>query len=483
MTKPRAKTKPVAGRVKGASDRKAPAGEKARASSPKGSLGEVVARIERAMRRLRAPALVKNLSKGASRASVAALADEGVSVPSDLAELWHVHDGQEEELNGFLGSLDLLDHARAVEARADVLSFVAFCRAQRQTWRQAEVTEAEIRSDQWLPFGNRDSDWLVVSGVTGRVFTCGKDAPPLHLAAPSVRDWLERYAVDLEAGRYVLEEGFGDYYFQRMSEEALAQRAKRKVLDASLGKDTARLVRQLGNAGRVWTAPSPSDPDWVRIKVERPLDDHRAEMQRRALTQNARSLLFRWSVRGESLVADVELPRHLAADAPTAGLLEADLAAFASVASWRAERVAPTLRDALNQKGQCLELTPSHDHWRIEGRCPVLGDAFANTWQMRALVPIRAPASEDGLAVVGELNEDDDTPARVFVFEGQLGVAVGTALGARDRAAGFRAERAYWRLCAVHESLRARGRNAPTDGAALEAKLLERASACLTAMG
>jgi hypothetical protein len=51
-----------------------------------------------------------------------------------------------------------------------------------------------------------------VSGVTGRVFTCEKDVPPLHFIAGSVVEWLEDYADRVEAGGYEVDEGFGDCY-------------------------------------------------------------------------------------------------------------------------------------------------------------------------------------------------------------------------------------------------------------------------------
>jgi hypothetical protein len=51
--------------------------------------------------------------------------------------------------------------------------------------------------------------------VSGRVFTCGKDAPPLHFVAGSVIEWLEGYADRVEAGEYTVEEGFGECYLSR----------------------------------------------------------------------------------------------------------------------------------------------------------------------------------------------------------------------------------------------------------------------------
>ena len=66
-----------------------------------------------------------------------------------------------------------------------------------------------------MAFAGRDSESLVVSAVSGRVFSCGKDSPPLHLIAESVSAWAEKYAAEVEAGDFLPEEGFGDVYLSR----------------------------------------------------------------------------------------------------------------------------------------------------------------------------------------------------------------------------------------------------------------------------
>jgi len=72
-----------------------------------------------------------------------------------------------------------------------------------------------VESDSWVAFAARGYDSLVVSGVTGRVFTCEKDALPLHWVAESVLEWIEAYAGRVEAGAYTVEEGFGECYLDR----------------------------------------------------------------------------------------------------------------------------------------------------------------------------------------------------------------------------------------------------------------------------
>ena len=57
-------------------------------------------------------------------------------------------------------------------------------------WAEAGITQEEALSDAWLPCAGRDSDTLVVACLSGRVFTCGKDAPPLRLAFMRGRELL-----------------------------------------------------------------------------------------------------------------------------------------------------------------------------------------------------------------------------------------------------------------------------------------------------
>jgi predicted DNA-binding WGR domain protein/cell wall assembly regulator SMI1 len=162
-----------------------------------------------------APLLVKNLDKGAPASRLATLEKKlGFALPAELRELWSTHDGQKSEMNGFVRSLDLFGAEQALMERESTLMFVQFLREDETSWTEAGVREEEAMSDDWLPIAGRDSDLLVVCCATGRVFDCGKDAPPLHLAAESVARWLEQYAASIEAGEYEVEEGFGDYYLQ-----------------------------------------------------------------------------------------------------------------------------------------------------------------------------------------------------------------------------------------------------------------------------
>jgi cell wall assembly regulator SMI1 len=163
-----------------------------------------------------APLLAENLAAGAPTAHLDAIEEKlGFAFPADLRELWLLHDGQMSEQSGFVGALDLFTAEQALSERDGVLMFVDFLQQAPSEWAEAGVTDDEARSDRWLPFAGRDSDTLAVNCVTGRVFSCGKDVPPLHLVATSVTEWIEQYADRVERGAYKVEEGFGDYFLAR----------------------------------------------------------------------------------------------------------------------------------------------------------------------------------------------------------------------------------------------------------------------------
>jgi internalin A len=174
-----------------------------------------VARV-RAWMAERAPLLAENLAPGAPPGRLDRVEEKiGFALPGDLRALWSIHDGQRSEQNGFVGALDLFTAEQAASERDTVIMFVELLREEPSEWSEAGVTGEEVASGRWLPFAGRDSDSLAVSGVTGRVFSCGKDAPPLRLVAASVTDWAEQYAARIEAGAYRVEEGFGDYFLAR----------------------------------------------------------------------------------------------------------------------------------------------------------------------------------------------------------------------------------------------------------------------------
>ena len=208
-------------------------------------------RIKRWMIDHDAPLLVENLAHGASAADLdEAEAALGFALPPGLRELWTLHNGQKEEMNGFVEFRDLFDTHCALAEREKVVEFVEFLREYPDDWVEAGVTAEEVQSNRWVPIAGRDMDLLVVSGVSGRVFSCEKDAPPLHLVAKSLSEWAEQYAARVEADDYAVEEGFGDYYLalrDRDAEQRELEREREHEEDERYRRETP-LLTQLRDA-------------------------------------------------------------------------------------------------------------------------------------------------------------------------------------------------------------------------------------------
>lgn len=180
-------------------------------------VSKALERVKTWMKAHGADVLVRNLAAGASSERLDAYETEiGFALPPDLRALWSIHAGQESEQDGFVGAMDLLGPEAAAGESDGVMMFIGSLREDPSTWEEAGVTDEEALSDSWLAFACRGyADSLIVSGVTGRVFTCEKDSPPLHLVAASILEWLEAYADRVEGGEYTVEEGFGDCYLAR----------------------------------------------------------------------------------------------------------------------------------------------------------------------------------------------------------------------------------------------------------------------------
>ena len=179
------------------------------------TIQESIARLTTWMLAHGAPLLAENLAAGASAQAIATLEKElGFPLAAELQELWSLHDGQQNEQNGFVGSLELLGTRRAIDERIGIMRSLEFLREDASTWDEAGVTRHEALSDQWVPIAQRDADSLVVNMETGRVFTCSKDSPPLKLVAASIGAWLAEYAERVGDGKYTVEEGFGDYFLE-----------------------------------------------------------------------------------------------------------------------------------------------------------------------------------------------------------------------------------------------------------------------------
>lgn len=189
-----------------------------------------------------APLLADNLAPPASPAALEGLERELASpLPASLCALWSLHGGQREPQNPFFETLDFLAPEGARFEREGVLMFLEFLREHPEDWDKAHVTDAEARSDAWVPFAQLDSDSLIIHAATGRVFSCGKDAPPIALVADSLVAYLEKYADEVTSDHFAVEEGFGDYFLSRRNLEQERRDAERASARETFRRETPLL--------------------------------------------------------------------------------------------------------------------------------------------------------------------------------------------------------------------------------------------------
>jgi SMI1 / KNR4 family (SUKH-1) len=191
-----------------------------------------LARISLWMNAHEAPLLVENLADGATAAQLSRAETEfGIALPSDLRDLWSLHDGQREGGNGFIEVYSLLSMQYAIAEQETVLMGIKFARETPRWWKDSGGTQEELDSNHWIPFAGLDSDLLVVHAVSGRVFRCHHDDSP-KLLAPSLAAWWDQYAERVEANDYAVEEGFGDYHLALRDREAERRQQERAQSDA-----------------------------------------------------------------------------------------------------------------------------------------------------------------------------------------------------------------------------------------------------------
>lgn len=144
-----------------------------------------------------AAALAAFLSKKTKRPSLANPASaktlDALTPPPEVRALWSIANGQKSGVSGFFGDLPFLGTKGSQEAREWMEGWcLGWLRANDELWAEARVRDDEILSDAWFPIAAQDYSMVAVSGVTGRVFTVEKDAPPMTLHARSVTEWLTR---------------------------------------------------------------------------------------------------------------------------------------------------------------------------------------------------------------------------------------------------------------------------------------------------
>lgn len=149
--------------------------------------------------------LVENLAPGATADELDALEEEfGFSLPGELKELWSLHHGQLDEMNGFVEAMDLFSGDDSLREREQV-----------EARLERLPADSEFASTKWVPFAGRDSDMLLVNADSGRVCVLEKDWPPIRHVASSLTEWAQQYAQRVLNGDFEVKEGFGDYFLSQ----------------------------------------------------------------------------------------------------------------------------------------------------------------------------------------------------------------------------------------------------------------------------
>lgn len=187
------------------------------------------------MRANGAELIADNLADGASEETLdAAEAELGFRLHPDLRALWSIHDGQREEMNGFVEIFDLVSAGHAASDRETVEIACETFTEYPDYVAESGATASEIASKAWVLLAVRDSDGVAVENGSGRVFSMEHDdLPSLRLIAPSIVEWLRGYAARVEAGDYAVEEGFGDAYLALRDREAERREAERAAHERS----------------------------------------------------------------------------------------------------------------------------------------------------------------------------------------------------------------------------------------------------------
>ncbi|MBL8910043.1 MAG: SMI1/KNR4 family protein [Archangium sp.] len=120
-------------------------------------------------------------------------------LPPEVRALWSIANGQRPSTKGLFAGLEFLGLEASLQRKKLLQKSLNWLRAEDELWVEAGARDDELFSDDWLPIASADYRMVVVSGVTGRVFTVEKDAPPLQLTASSVSDWLSGLDADDES--------------------------------------------------------------------------------------------------------------------------------------------------------------------------------------------------------------------------------------------------------------------------------------------
>jgi cell wall assembly regulator SMI1 len=166
--------------------------------------------------RVNAPQVLDTLQAGASEEEIRETEKFlSVEFPAEVKDSYRIRNGQSRGDVGFINGLEFLSLARMREEWAvwkDLLDSGGFEGFESEP-------EKQVRTDWWNPkWIPLTSDWggnyecldlaPTEEGEVGQIISMWHDEAKRQVLADSFRGWLEQFANDLEAGRYVLAEEY-----------------------------------------------------------------------------------------------------------------------------------------------------------------------------------------------------------------------------------------------------------------------------------
>ena len=170
--------------------------------------------------RVNSPTVLESLRPGASDEEIAAAeAFLGVRLPSDVADSYRIHDGQQQGASApsLIEGWSLLSLADVRNDWGDVWKFL---HDRGEYDGLAGEPQGPIKpvwyNPRWIPItsgGDGNHHMLDLDpdegGQSGQIIVVWHDDPTRELVAPSFTEWFDRFARDLEAGRYVPSHKYG----------------------------------------------------------------------------------------------------------------------------------------------------------------------------------------------------------------------------------------------------------------------------------
>ena len=175
-------------------------------------------RIERWLE-VNAPQVLDMLQHGASEEEIRETEKFlSVEFPDDVKDSYRLHNGQSGGNGGSINGLEFLSLGRMREEWAIWKDLLVSGDFEGYETEPDKKVRADWWNPKWIPL---TSDWggnhecldlaPTEEGDVGQIITMWHDGGERQVLADSFRSWLEQFANDLEAGKYVLSEDYDGF--------------------------------------------------------------------------------------------------------------------------------------------------------------------------------------------------------------------------------------------------------------------------------